>query len=332
MKFLSVFLAGLLTVLLVSAPVQAETERDEPIKPIPIGGEYDMAKVELGKMLFFEPRLSKSGFISCNSCHNLSTGGADNLPSSIGHNWQFGPINSPTVLNSRLNLAQFWDGRAKDLQEQAGGPIANPGEMASTHVAAIDVLQSIPEYVSLFKEIYGGDKITIDEVTDAIATFEETLTTPNSRFDKWLRGDDDAITKKEKAGYKLFKGFGCTACHNGVGVGGGSFQKFGAVKPYEKDTKTLGRFNVTKKDADKFVFKVPLLRNIELTAPYFHDASTWDLREAVKIMGEHQLGLSITDSDTELIVAFLKTLTGEAPKITYPVLPPSNITTPKPVR
>ena len=204
--------------------------------------------------------------------------------------------------------------------------------MASTHVAAIDVLQSIPEYVGLFKEIYGKDKITIDEVTDAIATFEETLTTPNSRFDKWLRGDDDAITKNEKAGYKLFKGLGCTACHNGEGVGGGSFQKFGAVKPYDKDTKTLGRFNVTKKESDKFVFKVPLLRNIELTAPYFHDASTWDLKEAVQTMGEHQLGLSISDSDAGKIVAFLKTLTGEAPKIIYPVLPPSNINTPKPVR
>jgi cytochrome c peroxidase len=310
----------------------------EPIQPIPISFDYDSAKVELGKKLFFEPRLSKSGWITCNSCHNLSTGGTDNLPSSIGHKWFIGPINSPTVLNSRFNLAQFWDGRTKDLKEQAGGPIANPIEMGSNHELAVSVLQSIPKYVQWFSEVYGADimyeevKITIEQVTDAIAAFEETLTTPNSKFDYWLKGYNDFISTTEMEGYALFKDKGCIACHNGVGVGGNSYKKLGTAKPYDKDTHTLGRYNVTNKEDDKFVFKVPLLRNIELTAPYFHDASTWDLNKAVKIMAEYQLGLTLTENDTFKIVAFLRTLTGEQPSITFPTLPPSSATTHKPDR
>ncbi len=310
----------------------------EPIQPIPVSFDYDNAKVELGKKLFFEPRLSKSGWITCNSCHNLSTGGSDNLPDSIGHKWFFGPINSPTVLNARLNLAQFWDGRSKDLKEQAGGPIANPIEMGSNHELAINVLQSIPEYVQWFIEVYGAgeiyenEKITIDQVTDAIAAFEETLTTPNSRFDYWLKGYDDHVSKTEKEGYDLFKEKGCIACHNGVGVGGNSYKRFGMAKPYKKDTHTLGRYNVTKDVKDKYVFKVPLLRNIELTAPYFHNASTWSLNEAVNIMAEYQLGVTLTEKETSKIVEFLKTLTGEQPSIIYPTLPPSTASTPKPDR
>ncbi len=310
----------------------------EPIQPIPISFDYDRAKVELGKKLFFEPRLSKSGWITCNSCHNLSTGGADNLPTSIGHKWFFGPINSPTVLNARFNLAQFWDGRAKDLKDQAGGPIANPIEMGSNHELAVSVLQSIPEYVQWFSEIYGTDEIyedviiTIDQVTDAIAAFEETLTTPNSRFDYWLKGYDNSISEVEREGYILFKSKGCIACHNGVGVGGNSYQRFGIAKPYDNDTHTLGRYNVTKEETDKYVFKVPLLRNIELTAPYFHDASTWDLNEAVNIMAEHQLGLKLTDDETNKIVVFLRTLTGEQPSIIFPILPSSTASTPEPNR
>lgn len=317
--------------VVLSANLFAADRSGELIQPIPVNADVDQAKVELGKKLFFEPRLFKSGFLSCNSCHNLSTGGADNLPSSIGHKWQLGPINSPTVLNAKYNLAQFWDGRAKDLKEQAGGPIANPGEMASNHQAAIDVLQSIPEYVNLFKAVYGVDGIDADKVTDAIATFEETLTTPNSRFDKWLQGDDAAISEQEKAGYDLFKTKGCITCHNGIGVGGGSYQKFGVVKPYP-DTKTLGRYGVTQQEQDKYLFKVPLLRNIELTAPYFHDASTWDLAEAVNVMAEYQLGVKLSAAENQSIVAFLKTLTGEQPAITYPILPPSTKDTPKPDR
>jgi len=310
----------------------------EPIQPIPISFDYDSAKVELGKKLFFEPRLSKSGWITCNSCHNLSTGGADNLPTSIGHKWFFGPINSPTVLNARFNLTQFWDGRAKDLKEQAGGPIANPIEMGSNHELAVSVLQSIPEYVQWFGVIYGSgeryenQRITIDQVTDVIAAFEETLITPNSKFDYWLKGYDNSISEAEKEGYILFKDKGCIACHNGVGVGGNSYQKFGLAKPYDIDTHTLGRYNVTKEEKDKYVFKVPLLRNIELTVPYFHDASTWNLSEAVNIMAEYQLGLSLTDDETSKIVAFLRTLTGEQPSVIFPTLPPSTATTPKPDR
>ncbi len=241
-------------------------------------------------------------------------------------------------MNSRLNFAQFWDGRAENLKEQAGGPIASPIEMGSNHKLAVSVLQSIPEYVRWFSEVYGTDemyeskKITIDQVTDAIAAFEETLITPNSMFDYWLKGYDEHISKTEKEGYVLFKDKGCIACHNGVGVGGHSYQKFGIAKPYDKDTHTLGRYNVTKEEKDKYVFKVPLLRNIELTPPYFHDASTRDLSEAVNIMAEYQLGLRLKEDETSKLVAFLRTLTGEQPSIIFPTLPPSAATTPKPDR
>jgi cytochrome c peroxidase len=194
----------------------------EPIQPIKAAKVTDQALVELGKKLFFDPRLSKSGFISCNSCHNLSMGGTDNLKTSIGHNWNQGSINAPTVLNSSLNIAQFWDGRAKDLQAQAGGPIDNPGEMGSTHALAVEVLQSIPAYVADFKKSFGTNKIAIEQVTKAIAAFEETLVTPNARFDKWLAGDKKALSANELAGYKLFKDSGCVACHNGPAVGGNS--------------------------------------------------------------------------------------------------------------
>jgi cytochrome c peroxidase len=301
----------------------------QPIEPAKVQNE---AKVDLGKKLFFDPRLSKSGFISCNSCHNLATGGEDNLPTSIGHKWQLGPINSPTVFNASYNVAQFWDGRAKDLQEQAGGPIENPSEMAASHTLAIDILQSIPGYVTEFEKVYGTKKITIENVTDAIAVFEETLVTPGSRFDKWLEGDDNAITKTELKGYELFKAKGCTTCHMGAAVGAALFQKMGLAKPYTKDTKTLGRYEVTKQEADKYVFKVPTLRNIELTYPYFHDGSLWNLKDAVKTMADIQLGMSVTDEEADEIVAFLRTLTGEIPEITIPILPPSTPSTPKPER
>ncbi|MDP1606293.1 MAG: cytochrome-c peroxidase, partial [Rhodocyclaceae bacterium] len=262
----------------------------EPIQPIAPAKVTNPALVELGKKLFFDPRLSKSGFISCNSCHNLSRGGSDNIPTSIGDKWQQGPINAPTVLNSSLNVAQFWDGRAKDLQAQAGGPIANPGEMAFSHTLAIGMLESIPGYVASFKKAFGTDKIDIDKVTKAIAAFEETLVTPNSRFDKWLKGDKKAITKNELAGYTLFKESGCVACHNGPAVGGNSFQKMGVVEPYKATSPAEGRSAVTGKDADRFNFKVPTLRNVEMTYPYFHDGAANTLTEAVDTMGRLQLG------------------------------------------
>jgi len=305
-------------------------QAQEPIQPISTVKEINLAEVELGKKLYFDPRLSKSGFISCNSCHNLSMGGTDNLKTSIGHNWQQGPINSPTVLNSSLNIAQFWDGRAKDLKAQASGPIANPGEMASTHTLAIDVLESIPAYVNEFKEVFGKDKIDIDQVTQAIAEFEKTLVTPNSRFDQRLLGDKDAITDNELAGYNLFKSSGCIACHNGEAVGGNSFQKMGLVEPYEATSAAEGLAAVTGKDADRFKFKVPTLRNVEMTYPYFHDGEAETMTEAVDIMGRLQLGRKFSDDENAQIVAFLRTLTGDQPTFQLPILPPSTETTPKP--
>jgi cytochrome c peroxidase len=303
---------------------------DEPIQPIKPVTNINLGQVELGKKLYFDPRLSKSGFISCNSCHNLSMGGTDNLKTSIGHNWQQGPINAPTVLNSSLNLAQFWDGRAADLKEQAGGPIANPGEMAFTHTLAIDVLTSIPEYVMAFKQVFGTDKITIDEVTQAIAEFEKTLVTPNSRFDQWLLGDKDALSQKELAGYKLFKESGCVSCHNGEAVGGNSFQKMGVMEPYKAKSPAEGLSAVTGKDADRFKFKVPTLRNVEMTYPYFHDGEAETLTEAVDVMGRLQLGKKFSDEENAQIVAFLKTLTGDQPSFLMPILPPSTDKTPEP--
>ncbi|MFC5358283.1 cytochrome-c peroxidase [Azospirillum himalayense] len=303
---------------------------DEPISPIEPAKVTNPGLVELGKKLYFDPRLSKSGFISCNSCHNLSMGGTDNLKTSIGHNWQQGPINSPTVLNSSLNVAQFWDGRALTLQEQAGGPIANPGEMGSTHALAVEVLRSIPEYQKEFGEVFGETKITIEEVTKAIAAFEETLVTPNSRFDQWLKGDKKALTTVELEGYELFKDSGCTACHNGSAVGGNTFQKMGVVEPYKTNNPAEGRIAVTKEEADRFNFKVPTLRNVALTYPYFHDGEAATLSDAVDVMGRIQLGKKFSPDENGKIVAFLKTLTGDQPSFALPILPPSTDKTPKP--
>jgi cytochrome c peroxidase len=311
--------AALAVTWLVAGIAQAQ----EPITPITPVQDINLAQVELGKKLFFDPRLSKSGFISCNSCHNLSMGGSDNLTSSIGHNWQQGPINSPTVLNSSLNVAQFWDGRAADLQEQAGGPIANPGEMAFTHTLAIDVLASIPQYRIEFAQTFGAGEIDIEKVTRAIAEFEKTLVTPNSRFDRWLLGEENTITVQELAGYQLFKNSGCVACHNGPAVGGTSFQKMGVVEPYVTSNEAEGLAGVTGKDADRFKFKVPTLRNVELTYPYFHDGASDTLTDAVDVMGRLQLGRHYSDQENSEIVAFLKTLTGDQPSFLLPILPPS---------
>jgi cytochrome c peroxidase len=309
------------------APARAANEPIEPIAPAKVSNP---GQVELGKKLFFDPRLSKSGFISCNSCHNLSMGGTDNLKTSIGHNWAQGPINAPTVLNAVYGVAQFWDGRAADLKAQAGGPIANPGEMASSHQLAVDVLQSIPGYVAEFKKVFGDDKVSIDKVTTAIAAFEATLVTPNSRFDKWLMGDKKALTADEVAGYELFKDSGCTACHNGAAVGGATFQKMGMVEPYKSSSPAEGRVAVTKAEADRFNFKVPTLRNVEMTYPYFHDGEAATLKQAVDVMGRIQLGKKFTDAENGKIVAFLKTLTGEQPDFKLPILPPSVDATPRP--
>ena len=283
----------------------AATIRNEPIQPLEAPRVTNPAEVELGKKLFFDPRLSRSGFISCNSCHNLSTGGSDNLKTSIGGKWQQGPINSPTVLNSSLAVAQFWDGRAANLQEQAGGPIANPAEMAYTHELAVETLRSIPGYVAEFKSVFGSASIDIDKITRAIAAFEETLVTPNSPFDQWLRGDDQAL-------------------------GGTSFQKMGLLDQYKTSNPAIGRAAVTGKDEDRMSFKVPTLRNVELTYPYFHDGEAETLEEAVDVMGRLQLGRKYTEQETADIVAFLKSLTGDQPTFVMPLLPPSANDTPRP--
>ncbi len=305
-------------------------------------------KVELGKMLYYEPRLSKSGWISCNSCHNIATYGVDNLPTSIGHRWQLGPRNAPTTLNAALHTAQFWDGRAKDVEEQAKGPVLNPIEMAmDSPEAVVERLRSIPEYVELFKKAFPGEKdpLNYDNVAKAIAAFERTLMTP-SKFDKFLKGDVNALTSKEKEGLKLFMELGCASCHNGPAVGGNTFAKFGVVEAYWEATRDfvtldkptmpmdVGKFAVTHKKEDLYVFKVPSLRNISRTYPYFHDGSVWNLEDAVQVMAKVQLGKELTEDQVDKIVAFLKALDGEIPRhaLELPVLPPSTSKTSRPVR
>ncbi|MCI5166654.1 MAG: cytochrome-c peroxidase [Candidatus Electrothrix sp. GM3_4] len=320
----------------VSQGASTARAADKQLEPIVPATGINKEKAELGKKLFFDPRLSKSGFISCNSCHNLSRGGTDNLKTSIGHKWQQGPINSPTVLNSSMNFVQFWDGRADTLKDQAGGPIANPGEMAFTHDLAEEVLQSIPAYVAAFKSIFGKDeidnKIDIDQVTDALAEFEKTLVTPNSRFDKWLKGDKDAMTADEQTGYKLFMDSGCISCHYGAAMNSSSFQRMGVAEEYKAKSQspTEGRKDVTGKDIHRFMFKVPTLRNIELTYPYFHDGGVQTLSEAVDTMARHQLNKKFSKEENAQLVAFLKTLTGDQPSFMLPILPPSTDKTPRP--
>ena len=320
---IAIFIAGIFA--------SAHAISAEPIEVIKAVKVTEPEKVELGKMLFFEPRLSKSGYISCNSCHNLATGGVDALPTSVGHNWQQGPINSPTVLNANYMLAQFWDGRASDLQAQAAGPIENPKEMGYSHALATQTIASMPAYRAHFAKVYGDENVTIDRLTDAMSTFEKTLVTPNSPFDQYLLGKQDAISVDAKAGYQLFKSKGCVSCHNGPAVGGTMYMKMGLIKPFHTNNPAEGRIAVTGKEADKFVFKVPTLRNIELTYPYFHDGSVWTLEEAVNTMADIQLGQKLSDKENLEMVAFLVSLTGDQPQITLPILPPSNKNTPRPV-
>ena len=310
----------------------------EPIPTTPHelpGNAATPAKVELGKMLYFDPRLSASHSISCNSCHNLGLGGADAQSTSIGHRWQHGGRNAPTVLNAVFNKAQFWDGRAKDLEQQAGGPMVNPVEMASPEAHVAEQLKGIPGYRDLFAKAFPGetDPVTLANAEKAIAVFEATLITPNAPFDRFLKGDAAALSPAQKAGLKLFMDKGCSACHNGIGVGGGMYAPFGVVEKPGADflpPADKGRFMVTKTPGDEYVFKVPTLRNITLTAPYFHTGQAWDLRQAVAVMGASQLGIELSNDDVDKITAFLDSLTGEQPKVTYPILPPSGAGTPRP--
>ena len=291
------------------------------------------AKVNLGRQLYFETRLSKNQDLACESCHHLAAYGVDGQKTSPGHKKQLGNRNSPTVYNAAGHFAQFWDGRAADVEEQAKGPVTNPVEMAMpSEKRVVEVLRSIPGYVEAFKQAFPGEKdpISMDRMAMAIAAFERQLVTP-SRFDKFLGGDKNALTNDEKRGLKKFVEVGCMSCHMGVNVGGGMYQKLGLVVPYP-DQKDAGRFEVTKQEADRMFFRVPTLRNVDKTAPYFHDGSVADLSQAVKLMARHQLGKEVSDDDTQLIVAFLRSLTGELPKalIEKPALPASGPKTPKP--
>jgi cytochrome c peroxidase len=287
---------------------------DEPIKPLPEKLNLDGRKVALGRILFHDKRLSKDNSLACASCHDLAKGGVDGRQTAVGIGGQVGPINTPTVLNSGLNFRQFWNGRAATLEEQAAGPVHNPGEMGSNWKEVLGKLGQDRKLISQFDSLYDNG-LQPANIQDAIATFERSLLTP-SRFDRYLRGDSGAITEEERTGYQLFKNYGCVACHQGVNIGGNMFQTFGVLgnyfedrgKPTEAD---LGRYAVTKRESDRHVFKVPSLRNIELTAPYFHDGSAQNLEAAVDVMFRYQLGRTAPATDKASIIKFLKTLTAE---------------------
>lgn len=285
--------------------------------------KFSNEKAELGKKLYFEPRLSKSGVISCNTCHNVGLGGTDGISAAVGHKWTANPhhLNSPTVFNSVFNTTQFWDGRAGTLADQAKGPIEAEPEMATPAKLAVERISSMPEYVSEFKKIYG--KVSFDNIADAIANFERTLITPNSRFDQFLNGETKALNQEEQKGLKLFIEKGCTSCHNGVNLGG-SMQAFEVAGKYK--FASLGDF---KGDKDGLV-KTPTLRNVAETAPYFHNGAIWKLTDAIKEMGSIQLGIEISEAEAKSIEKFLLTLSGKKPAITYPQLPASTQNTPKP--
>ena len=322
----------------ISAEDKALLERAQAtFKPLPDLAEMQKVRpfteeqVKLGQQLWYENRLSKGNTVSCNSCHNLATAGVDNMPTSAGHKSQFGARNSPTALNAALLGSQFWDGRAADVEEQAGGPLLNPVEMANaTEADATAKIAGIPEYQEKFKAAFPEDgAVSFKNITTALGAFERTLLTP-TRWDDYLKGNVSALSEQERKGVRAFMDNGCIACHNGVNLGGTMFQKFGLVDgPYWKhidDPKhDKGRADVTKKAEDEFFFRVPGLRNVERTYPYFHNGSVWELDKAVNIMAKAQLGKTLAPEDTENIVAFLKALSGNVPESarTMPELPVS---------
>lgn len=288
----------------------------EPIQPLELPSNLNKLKVTLGNLLFHDPMLSSDNTLSCASCHGLDTAGAEHSKVSTGIKGQQGPINAPTVYNSGFYLAQFWDGRAKDLKEQAGGPVNNPIEMGSNWDEVLSKLKNRGDYKIYFDQIYGG-VMNGDNIQDAIAEFERSLVTINSPFDRYLKGDLNAISEQAKKGYDTFKSVGCTSCHNGPAVGGTSYQKMGLVKDYFSarggalTDADLGRYNVTKNEDDKHFFKVPSLRVAVLSWPYFHDASVDKIEDAIRIMGRHQLGVELSDEQIANIKAFLESLVGE---------------------
>jgi len=299
-------------------------------KPLPewMGDKASAGMIELGRQLYYEKRLSKNHDISCNSCHQLDNFGQDGEPTSPGHKGQRGGRNSPTTLNAALHIAQFWDGRADDVEAQAKGPILNPMEMAiADEATAVAVIQSIPAYPPMFEAAFGDDAVTYDRIADAIGAFERGLVTP-SPVDAFLKGDASALDPQQLAGMKTYIEVGCTSCHNGVGVGGSGYFKLGMVQPYE--TKDLGRYERTQEESDRHVFKAPSLRNITKTGPYLHDGSITDLGEMVRIMGRHQLGQELDDEQVQGIVSFLGALAGtvDAAYVQEPDMLPSGTQTP----
>ncbi|PKO59986.1 MAG: cytochrome B6 [Betaproteobacteria bacterium HGW-Betaproteobacteria-13] len=289
--------------------------RAEPISPLPTAPRgADPLRAALGERLFHDPVLSVDYTISCASCHPLDRAGADGLPTSRGVGGALGTVNAPTVFNAGLNFAQFWDGRAATLEEQVAGPIHNPVEMGSNWSLVVERLNKGDDYRSLFAEVY-PQGINAETIADALAAFERSLLTPGARFDQYLRGKTDALSADEIEGYARFKRLGCSSCHQGVNVGGNLFQRFGVMGDYfaDKGMSTpadLGRFNVTGRQEDRYVFRVPSLRNVALTAPYFHDGSVEKLDDAVEIMARYQLGRTLSKEDRRLLVAFLHTLSG----------------------
>jgi cytochrome c peroxidase len=340
LKILHILTLGLTVAISLSASSDAslrERAMAANLKPIPksqleVLKLIDLAsnpitkeKVALGKKLYFDPRLSKSSLISCNTCHNLALGGVDGVAAAIGHKWRANPhhLNSPTVYNSVFNSAQFWDGRSPNLEDQAQGPIQAAPEMAAPKELVVKRITSIPAYVQEFAKAYGdNEKITFKKIADTIAVFERTLVTP-SRYDDFLNGDNNALDKAEKVGLSMFIDKACVACHDGVAMGG-KMQAFEVVKKYKFSA--VGDF---KGDKNGMV-KAPTLRNIQETAPYFHNGKIWNLKEAIQEMGRIQLGLKINDKEAKSIELFLNSLTGRKPEVVYPILSPSTLNTPKP--
>lgn len=285
----------------------------ELITPIPKSIPHDPKKAHLGERLFFDPQLSRDGTIACASCHVISEGGAEHKSVSVGIDGQKGLLNAPTVLNAVFNIAQFWDGRADDLREQAKGPIVNPLEMGNSFENLIATLKKDKEYAKSFRTLY-PEGITADTIADAISEYEKTLITPGSRFDRYLEGNATALNRTEKEGFELFKSKGCISCHHGVNIGGNQYQRFGAVIPNSEIGKNSpGRFNVTGDPDDRYYLKVPSLRNIAKTAPFFHTGSVKTLHQAVRLMSYHQLGIELKPNEIDKIVRFLLTLSADIP-------------------
>ncbi|KRT54349.1 Cytochrome c peroxidase [endosymbiont of Ridgeia piscesae] len=309
-----------LFILMVSGTPAIGSDRNEPIRPLPLTIDLNPDKVALGDLLFHDTRFSGNNTISCAHCHNLATGGTDHRATSSGINGQLGGIKAPTVFNSGFHFVQFWDGRAATLEEQIEGPVHNPLEMGSSWPNVIKKLQADPKLSRTFKKSY-PDGITSANIKDAIATFERSLITFNSRFDQWLRGDEKALSEQELQGYLLFKDYGCISCHQGMNVGGNMYGYMGAMGDYFADRGTpltqadMGRFNITGLEEDKHLFRVPCLRLAAINPPYFHDGSAKTLEEAVRIMGLYQLGREIPPKDVQAIVAFLHTLVGNHPRL-----------------